>query len=301
MINWNMVLAPDVGGMFQQGLAAGQEKARVMKANNALAAFAKNPQDSMAVNDLLQADPQMGMQAVQQQRAQAQEQALQQLTQRAASGDHGALMELAGKNPDLFKKIDGAIVDRSKRATDFMGQAAMAVSQAPEKQRAAVWQQLVRQAEAGGMDIPTQYEQYSPQALQAVIAEAGQMKQFFDLLKVDWKVRPEGAALIPVDSMGRRLDQPQGSLVPQAGPRPVQQPTQQATGGVPEDLARWVDQLPENERIPAVLAFARDSSGWNVGGPDMTEIGRSAAEAIAKGANPRDVYARIIQMAGGQR
>lgn len=214
MVNWNLGLAPDVGGMFQQGFAVGQEKARVNKASNALAEYAKNPQSQFAVNALLEADPRMGMQAMEQQRAAQQEQQMQGLLQRAAGGDHGAMMELAGKNPDLFMKMDKASLEKSKRATDFLGQAALDISQTPEEQRAAKWQAYVRQAEASGMDIPTQYEQYSPQALQGIVAEAGQAKQLFDMLKIDYKVIPMGGTLQGFNASGRPLSS--GGGIPDA-------------------------------------------------------------------------------------
>lgn len=217
MINWNMGLAPDVGGMFSQGFQVGQEKARQLKTNNALAAFAKNPQDSMAVNSLLEADPRMGMQAMEQQRAQQKEREVQDLMQRAAGGDHGALLNLAGKNPDLFMKMDRAQLERAKKTTDFLGQVGLDISQTPEPDRPAKWAAYVRQAEASGMDIPTQYETYSPQALNGIVAEAGKAKEFFDLIKVEWKTRPDGGELIPMDAMGRRLDMAQGG--PQAMPQ----------------------------------------------------------------------------------
>lgn len=291
MINWNLGLAPDVGGMFQQGFQVGQEKARQLKTNNALAAFAKNPQDGMAVNALIDADPRLGMQAMEQQRAQQKEREVQDLMQRAASGDRTALTGLARVNPDLFMKMDKAVLERSKRATDFLGQAALDISQTPEEQRAAKWSAYVRQAEASGMDIPTQYETYSPQALQGIVAEAGQAKELFDLLTPKTMAVPAGGTVYEyTPSRPSFAGAPQA---PQAAP-PV--------NGIPQDVATWLNSLPEEQRIPAIAEFVRDGGqGWNTGNnPELANISRQAVEAIAKGANPRDVYSRIAQMIGGR-
>lgn len=191
-INWGMAQSPNylnnALAAFQQGMGMGREMAR----EKAVAAYVANPDDANALAGIAKYEPRLALQHREQQQQREQQAQMVDLTKRAASGDTAALTELAGRNPDLWMKLDDRTKDQVKRATSFMGQAAMAISQIPEEQRAAAWAQYVQQAESTGMDIPTHYETYTRQALNGVIAEVGAMEKLIKQGEPDWRFSPNG-------------------------------------------------------------------------------------------------------------
>lgn len=93
---------------------------------------------------------------------------------------------------DMWTKIDSRQKDAAKQATAYMSNAVMDVSRLPEEQRAAAWTRYVQQAEAGGMDIPTHLERYSPEALNQAAVEAGTMEKLIKRFEPDWRFSPNG-------------------------------------------------------------------------------------------------------------
>jgi hypothetical protein len=190
-INWNLAAPVDVGGAFQTGFQHGQDMRQQADSKNALAAFGANPSMQTA-NALMPVDPRLGMQARAQVAEQEATQRKQAVMQRVAQGDHSALTELAGLDPEMWSRLDGQHREKIKQATGFMGQAVLQVSRLPEEQRAQAWASYVQQAEAGGMDIPTQFERYSPEAMNAAAAEAGTMEKLIKQFEPDWHFSPNG-------------------------------------------------------------------------------------------------------------
>lgn len=190
-VNWGLGAPVDVGGMVQAGFERGNQIREQREQKNALATYAQNP-TPQTLNALAPYDPKFVI--GERERLNQMEQARQQreLTGRAAMGDADAMGQLAGIDIDTWAKLDGRVRDRVKQATGFMGQAVLQVSRLPEEQRAQAWTNYVQQAEASGMDIPTQYERYSPEALNAAAAEAGTMEKLIKQFEPDWRFSPNG-------------------------------------------------------------------------------------------------------------
>lgn len=237
-INWGLAQPVDVGGRFLQGFEQGQQQRQKMDARNALMGYAKNPsQETLA--PIVEYNPELYMQ--ERARLQNAEQLArrQQVTQRAVTGDPAARDELAGLDADMWMKLDDRQREQIKKATSFMGEAALAIGRLPdEASRAAAWTQYVRQAEAGGMDIPEQYERYSPQALQAAVAETEKVSEYIKQFEPDYRVVPQGGYLENVNPLSRSTGVPSGPPPGTPPPPPgfiLDQggPTQPASGGFP--------------------------------------------------------------------
>lgn len=216
---------------------------------------------------------------------------------------HGAtIAEIMGIDPQQgaalvtnFSKLDEAQRARVKQTTDFMGQAVMDVSRLPEAQRASTWAAYVQQAEAGGMDIPTHYETYSPNALRSAAAEAGVMKEL--LAQFD----PKYVNVVPgTDAVNVN---PRAAMDP-FNPSPV--PTPPASPDKPsrEEYGRFVASLPAGAREAAWRAYdSGELDALPTGSPvaprgrsNAAQLKREAADAIARGADPTAVNARLRQM-----
>lgn len=196
-VQWGILAgAPDPGQAFAHGLQQGQERRREMQAQNALAAYAQNPDDEGAVRNVLAVDPRLGTQLMQQQRERQQQLRIEDVRRRAASGDHTAMTELFTLEPETWTKLDAPTREKAKQATSFMGNAVLAISRLPAEQRAKAWTQYVQQAEAGGLDIPTHYEQYSEAAMNAAASEAGLMEKVIKQFEPDYVAVPAGGRLI---------------------------------------------------------------------------------------------------------
>ena len=137
MINWG---AANNGG-FQNALAMGMQmgaqarQAREKREErNALAAYAKDPSEQNFAG-LADVRPDLAIQQRGQMQAQQQEARLNELTQRALSGDPGALDELASVNFDRWQKLDERQKAAAAEETKMFGQVALSLSQIPYDQR----------------------------------------------------------------------------------------------------------------------------------------------------------------------
>lgn len=205
-INWQALMqAPDIGQAVQQGIQMGAQMRRQQTVGNALAAYAKNPDDPTAVNALIQAEPRLGMQIKQQQIEQQRVQRIGQVQQRAAQGDPAALAELSGLDFDAWSKLDTKSQAKFKQQTDYIGEAALAISQLPEDQRPGAWESYIENGVRQGMEGLAQYKgKYSPETLNGALASAGKIKQFLDTQKIDWHQVGERPSFA-TDAMGRPI------------------------------------------------------------------------------------------------
>jgi len=170
-VNWGLGLNyPDAGQAFTQGLRSGAT-------NGALNALIANPNDPNIARRLAAFNPEDALKIQGQQQNALAAQNERDVRMRAAQGDPQARTELAGIDWDAWSKLDEGVRKQAEQAVDFIGQAALDIDSLPEEQRAARWSQYVRQAEARGMDIPTEYEVYSPGVLAAALAESKQIKE----------------------------------------------------------------------------------------------------------------------------
>lgn len=202
-VNWGLGFnMPDAGQAFSKGWEQGQQRRAEMETDNALRALVANPNDPNVVNALARHDPRAAMQIQGQQQKRQAEAQRQQILQRAYQGDKQAMSEAFGFDPDLVMKLDDNTKGQIKQSIDFISNAAQQIDRLPEDQRGQAWAQYVQTAESRGMDIPPEYEQYSPQVLQSAVAEAGAMSKLLESREPDIRAIQEGGSLIEVPRDG---------------------------------------------------------------------------------------------------
>lgn len=209
-INFGML---NDGGGFQNALMQGvrygthlrqqkQAQEREAAVDNAYRGMIAG--DPNAVNALAQVDPRAAyqMKVGQDQNAQAERE--RQIKVRAAQGDKAAIAELAGVDWDAWTKISQPDKDALKRKVDYLGQAALRISQAPEAQRAQMWDAYVQQGVQMGYGDLAEYQgQYNPQALEGLIANAGQVSKLFELEQPQLRNIGPGEGLYDVSGVKR--------------------------------------------------------------------------------------------------
>lgn len=199
MVNWNILQPVDIGGAFQSGLESGRQEIAQRETRNALASLVQNPNDPNAINALAKYDPMTAMQFQQRgQQAQAQQREVDVKT-RAAQGDPQAIAELAGIDWNAWESLRPDEKGKIKDQNNYIGQSALAISQLPPEQRAAAWDAYIDQGVQMGYTTLGQFRgQYSDQALQAAIANAGLVENLWEAEEVKYTVLPQGATMVPV-------------------------------------------------------------------------------------------------------
>ncbi len=245
-INWGILRPVDIGGAFNQGVEAGRQRRAESALDEQFRTMAQNPNAPVS-NDLLRFAPQQAYQLSQQQRQQQKADKERDVKVRAAKGDKAAIAELAGIDWDAWTKISKADKDAIKARNDYMGNAALRISQAPEAQRPQLWDAAVQQGvQLGYSDLASFQGQYNPQALEALIANSGQVAKLFELEKPNYQVIPEGGTLV-------------------------------------------------NTRDPAAL---QQVANQNSSAANMADLEAQAQAAIAAGADPEKVRARMKELGG---
>ena len=197
-INWGILRPVDIGGAFNQGVEAGRQRRAESALDEQFRTMAQNPNAPVS-NDLLRFAPQQAYQLSQQQRQQQKADKERDVKVRAAKGDKAAIAELAGIDWDAWTKISKADKDAIKARNDYMGNAALRISQAPEAQRPQLWDAAVQQGvQLGYSDLASFQGQYSPQSLEALIANSGQVAKLFELERPSYMAPVDGAPLINV-------------------------------------------------------------------------------------------------------
>lgn len=98
---------------------------------------------------------------------------------RAAKGDPLAKLEMWGVDPELAMRLDKFQVEKTAEGLDFVSNAAFQIIKLPPEQRPQAWEQYLQQGIQMGFDGLGQYQgKYSDQSLNAIVAKAGQMKEF---------------------------------------------------------------------------------------------------------------------------
>ena len=236
-ISWALGLGmPDAGQAFTAGLEQGRQRRVEMETDNALRALIANPNDPTIINSLAPYNPQAALQLQGQQQKRMADQQRQQLMQAAYGGDASAQRELFGIDPDLVMKLDEGSRKKVKEAVDFVSNAALQIDSLPEEARPQAWAQYVQLAESRGMDIPAEYEQYSPQVLQAAIAEAGMIDKLLSSREPKYQVIPEGGTLVNTRDPSALAQVAQQNAGPQPG---VVEDGYRFKGGNPADPNNW--------------------------------------------------------------
>ena len=228
-INWNALQSFDIGGAFNKGMEAGQQRRREQETDNALRALVANPNDPNVVNDLARYDPRMAMQIQQQQSQQAQQQQLVQTRRAAAGGDAQALMDLAGVAPDEYFRFDEQTRKGVEKGIEVIGQAAL-MADTPEK-----WDQTVQQ-------LGPEFAQYMGRfdLREGVVSKAKLAKEFIDINQPKYQVIPEGGTLVNTRDPAALAQVAGQNAAPQGGPQPgAVEDGYRFRGGNPADPNSW--------------------------------------------------------------
>ena len=238
-VNWGLGLNyPDAGQAFTEGLRSGAS-------SSALNALLADPNNPAIAQKLAPFNPELALKIQGQQQNALASQYERDVRVRAAQGDPNARTELAGIDWDAWSKLDEGTRKQAVQAIDFIGQAALDIDRLPEQQRASRWAEYVRQAEARGMDIPAEYEVYSPGVLSAALAESKQIKEALAAREPKYQVIPEGGMLVNTRDP---------AALAQVGAGGAPQPAQ---GGVSEDQAAPIIQNAMQSKIISPEDFAR--------------------------------------------
>lgn len=248
MINWG---AANNGG-FQNALAMGMQmgaqarQAREKREErNALAAYAKDPSEQNFAG-LADVRPDLAIQQRGQMQAQQQEARLNELTQRALSGDPGALDELASVNFDRWKSVSTEQRTAAAAESKQYANAALDVLSLPPEQRAG---RLVGYAQsfqsneiARIAQLPTDQQEA---ALRAAVAEGEMIDRLIRMERPDYMAIPEGGTL--VDTNNPAAVAQFGGAMPSAAPSGQTMTFEQFQGIAqslsPEAAARQVQRL----------------------------------------------------------
>ena len=220
-VDFSLLQPVDVMGAYNSGLQQGRETRRQQVEQSALSAYAADPTSRGALSQLVQVNPQLGLGLMKQQHDVEKEQAVRRLlsggsyadTPGAVNGTTAAgaapasaspasrhptfqAMVAAGVDPDTAAKIDDHHIEGIKRSSDFLGQAALNISTANEADRPRMWQDYVRQASSLGIQVPPEFQAYSPAALNAAAAAGKQVKDIIDLHAPNYVVAPPGGGLL---------------------------------------------------------------------------------------------------------
>lgn len=188
-----------IGQDIQIAFQSGREMAKRQQAESALSAYAANPDDEAAFQGLAKYAPEYAI-TVSQARQKAKAKAYRRdVRMRAARGDAAAKLELWGDDPDIAMKLDKQQLEKAAEGIDFIADAAYQIVKMPEEQRATAWDQYLDRGVQMGFDGLAQYKgKYSPESLNAVVARAGEMKEFQEAQDPRYVAAPEGAGLINV-------------------------------------------------------------------------------------------------------
>lgn len=202
MINWG---AANNGG-FQNALAMGMQmgaqarQAREKREErNALAAYAKDPSEQNFAG-LADVRPDLAIQQRGQMQAQQQEARLNELTQRALSGDPGAMDELASVNFDRWQKLDTRQRQEAAGEAKVFGEVALDIISRPYAERQSLivgYAQQFPQYSDKIQQIAFLPESEQNVALRGVVAEAQLMDRLQRMERPDYQ--PLGPDQVFVD------------------------------------------------------------------------------------------------------
>lgn len=199
-IDWGLGLnMPNPGNAFLQGLEQGRQRRIETETGNAFSSLMTNPGDTQALGVLARYRPKEAMHFQQQNAATAQAARESDIRVRAAAGDPDAVAELPGVDWNAWSKLDEGTRKQAKEAVEFIGQAALAIDRLPnEDERRRAWAEYVQIAGQRGIDVPPEYQQYSPAILQATLAEAKEMQTALTAREPKYLSVPEGGGVVNV-------------------------------------------------------------------------------------------------------
>lgn len=234
-VNWNLgLMQSNPLAMVQAGFQQGQAMRQEHDQRNALLGYVKNPNDpSAAVNFAQAGDGRMAMQVMGDQRQQASQARLADVRTRAAQGDPAAKSELAGLDWEGWAKLDEGTRKQAKERVEVLGQAAL-IADTPQK-----WDAVIDQLAPQYPELARYKGKFSPEARNAVIAQAGEAKALMEQLEPKYVSVPAGGYLEDVNPRSRT-----GGAVPTGPASGVPQPGTveggyRFRGGDPANPSSW--------------------------------------------------------------
>lgn len=157
---------PNFNALIMQGYNTGREMKRQAGLDNALSTYAQNPDDPTSVAGIARYDPRTAIQ-------------------------------IGNMQQDRQKQLQAEQQKKLAEGQKAVGQAALLISQQPEQARPQAWDQAIDQLVGMGWDGLAQYKgKYSPQSLQAVIAQSGLANEFISGQQPKYMAIPEGGTLV---------------------------------------------------------------------------------------------------------
>lgn len=201
-INWGMGIMPDIGGNAMAAFQAGQERKQQELGRNALSAYATDPSE-------------------------------------------GNLNALAHYAPEFVIKHRGDVAAASEKqrgeTAKYVANAAFHIITLPPEQRPAAWDAYIEQGAQQHPDLMQYKGQYSPQALDALVAEAGKSQEFAQFQQPRYTpVGEQGLAGfqygVPIQQSGQPQNFAQAPAAPQPG---MVEDGYRFRGGNPADPNAW--------------------------------------------------------------
>jgi len=220
--NWNLLQGNQSQQHFNNGMQQGNYLAttnRARELDNALASYVTNPNDQAAFGKIVKLDPRVGMQLQERQQKAASEQRRRELIPLAARGDENALLELWGADPDTAMRLDDGAKKKAVEGIKYISGAAFQIVQLPPEQRPAAWDAYIDQAVAQYPGLAQYKGKYTPEALNSIVSQAGQMPEFQKFQQPNYT--PVGEAGLAGFQYGKPIQQsgqPQ-NFAPQQAPK----------------------------------------------------------------------------------
>jgi hypothetical protein len=278
-IDWNLARQPNVLGMAMEGYDQGVKLRAQEKSRNALAGLLGGsvppsyqtpgigdgipgnrpmgggqpaPMGGMGgmgqgVNygDFTPEDLRTALPIIEKQRETAKEQQAAQLRMRAAQGDADALQQLVGIDFNSYRTLGEDQRRILKDQNDYVGQAALRISQLPPQQQPMAWDQAIAQGvQRGFSSLADKQGQFSPQALSSAIDSAGLVDKFLQLAEPRYTALVPGGTLVNTRDPAAVNSVAGGMPAPAAAPVPQLMP-QRPAGMSDADLIRQARQAVE--------------------------------------------------------
>ena len=177
-VQWGLGLAPDAGGNALAAFQQGRKEHKIEQGQNALAAYAVNPNDAN-LNALAPHDPGFVIGQKQAMAKQQSDAAEKQMIGAAINGDPNARKQLAYVNSDMYLKLDEAHRKQVDGAMNTIAQTAFHILQLPENQQGAALAQAVQGLNAQGFDIQDLHLTGNPkQDLMTALAVTGHLDEY---------------------------------------------------------------------------------------------------------------------------
>jgi hypothetical protein len=285
-VNWNMAIQPNVLGMAMEGYDQGVKLRRETASRNALAGLLGGgvppSYQTPGIGDGIPGNRPMGggqpapmggmgggmgqgvdysvftdgdlrtaLPIIEKQRETAKEQQAAQLRMRAAQGDPDALQQLVGIDFNSYRTLGEDQRRILKDQNDYVGQAALRISQLPPQQQPMAWDQAIAQGvQRGFSGLADKQGQFSPQALSSAIDSAGLVDKFLQLAEPRYTAIPAGGTLVntrdprAVQSVAGGMPAPVSA--PQANPGDILRNAANAGTITPEEAATVQQSLGNN-------------------------------------------------------